>query len=139
MGFYSSRYQGNEGKGLAFTSMIDVVFLLLIYFLVVAEPVDVFAELEVNRPMGQSENVSGTLPLKITLNDDGINIAGRDFTAHSMREALIRLSKLDANQSVLIACADEAKHKNLVEVLDACAESGLTQISLVGLKNKDVK
>ncbi len=118
------------------TPMIDVVFQMLIYFVVTFEIPDRLTEMKVWRPQGESSAPTSTEPpdnitiYKVrpgaspyTLNDRGVSIA-------SIRNYVFRLADNNPEQTVVIKATYESKHKHLVELLNLMSEAGLENISL---------
>jgi len=123
------------------SSMIDVVFLLLIYFIVTQKPVIEETLLGVNLPSGaqsQSQSDPGQLfsidVVKMgTGSNKFYNVNGMPTPVEAMKDQLLMLAENDPDTTVIIKCGPNAKHEKLITVLDACAEAGLTKLNLVEL------
>jgi len=121
------------------TPMIDVVFQLLIYFLVTFSTPDVLAHLDISRPAPDSSNTEKRTPPKmIRVNiysdggqEEGYSLNGRVVSRKDLNAILNRLGGFSKNQTVLITCAGNAAHAKLIGILDTCAESGLSNLSVV--------
>jgi biopolymer transport protein ExbD len=121
------------------TPMIDVVFQLLIYFLVTFSTPDVLAHLDVSRPApdpSQTEQRTPPKMIRVTIyaeggREAGFGLNGRTVSRRELAAILNRLAGISASQTVLISCAGGAEHAKLVDVLDICAESGLNKLSVV--------
>jgi biopolymer transport protein ExbD len=121
------------------TPMIDVVFQLLIYFLVTFSTPDVLAHLDISRPApDKSQTEQRTPPKMIRVNvyaggglDTGFSLNGRAVSRAELTTVLNRLAGFSKNQTVLITCAGRSPHAKLIGVLDLCAQSGLSKISVV--------
>ena len=119
---------------LPMTPMIDVVFQLLIYFLVTIRPVDVFAHLEVSRPSPEDRRDEVTIPpklMRVNIFKEGFTLNDRPVTASELERLLIRMAELDKKQTVLIMVSVASEHAQLIQVLDLCAKAGLTNLSVV--------
>lgn len=120
------------------TPMIDVVFQLLIYFLVTFSTPDVLAHLDISRPAPDpSQTEQRTPPKMIRVNvyadggiENGYSLNGRTVSRAELASILDRLGGFSKNQTVLITCAGASEHAKLVGVLDVCARSGLFKISV---------
>lgn len=119
------------------TPMIDVVFQLLIYFLVTFSTPDILATLDVSRPSAGAAS-DKPLPKMIRVNvlpgsgaGGGYEINGRSVTQPEMRELLGRLGSISEKQSVQVVCDPDSSHEKLVAVLDVCAEHRLTEIAVL--------
>ena len=116
------------------TPMIDVVFLLLIYFIATIKPIDVFAHLDVSRPSPEQQREQMETPpnlLRINIFPDGFTINDRPVRLSDMERVLMRLAELDARQTVLVMSSSYATHERLIQVLDLCSKAGLRNISVV--------
>lgn len=116
------------------TPMIDVVFQLLIYFLVTIRPRDVIANLDVFRPSPEAPKEQPQTPpkmIRINVFPDGYTINERPVDAAELDRLLTKLASIDKNQTILIMCAARSPHRRLIEVLDLCAKSGLVNLSVV--------
>ena len=114
---------------LEMTAMIDVVFLLLIFFVVVFRPVDLLATLDVDRSSG---GPSGEKPiLEITVEKDGCRVNGNPVGLAELDAGLRRLGSLSAAQRIMVSCAPASPHEGLIRVLDLCARYNITDIALV--------
>ncbi len=124
-------------------SMIDVVFLLLIYFIVTQKPIIEETLLGVNLPSASDSTSKNQTEPGSLFTIDVIkmgNGSGNFFSVNSiptplkgMKEQLAMLAENDADTTVIIRCGPNAKHSKLVTVLDACAEAGLTKLNIVEL------
>lgn len=118
------------------TAMIDVVFLLLIFFLATTQPGDVLAHFEVLRPALPESTPKPPPPLvRIAVRADGFDVQGRAATDEQMDRLLKRLAGLDPGQSLLLLCDPAAPHERLIQALDRCARHGLTNLSVLSVRN----
>jgi len=122
-----------EGE-LPMTPMIDVVFQLLIYFLVTIQPRDVLAHLDVFRPSPDQKQEQQDKPpkmIRILILPDGFTINDRPVRLEELDRLLSKLASIDRNQTILINCTALSPHEKLVQVLDLCAKSKLVNLSVV--------
>ena len=130
-----------EEAEIPMSSMIDVVFLLLIYFVVTQEPVIEETLLGVNLPSGaasSSKSEPGQLFTidVVKMGENSIkfyNVNGMPTPLPAMKDQLLMLAENDPDTTVIIKCGPNAKHAKLVTLLDACAEAGLSKLNLVEL------
>ena len=116
------------------TPMIDVVFQLLIYFLVTFSTADVLAHLDVSRPSPEAARREKPPPadmIRVAVLPAGYAINGRAVSEEELGSLLRRLAAVSTNQTVLVACDDRSEHGHLIRVLDLCAQSGLRKISVM--------
>jgi len=136
MGWRKSKSSTMEGADIEMTPMIDVVFQLLIYFVVTIQPVDVSAHLDVFRPSaGAPPKDSETPPkmIQLQVHRDALIMNGRSLDMASLVRVLEKLAANSKTQTVLIACARDSKHTQLVEILNHCARVGLNNLSVTSM------
>lgn len=119
------------------TPMIDVVFQLLIFFIVTLKPIDVIGHLDVFRPApdpnARPEQKLDDM-IRITVRADGLYLLNqRKMNLPALEKSLQKASARSSTQTMLIQCAEASRHSYLVRVLDVCAKVGLTNISVATL------
>lgn len=113
------------------TAMIDVIFLIMVYFLFAQHPLQAEAQLEAaNAAPGRPPNSARVPTLFVQVARDGFRIEGRPATRAELDDRLRRAAELDAGQGVRIACDPATPHQALVDVLDACAAGGLRNVTV---------
>ncbi len=121
---------------LSMTPMIDIVFQLLIYFILTFEVLDDMAHLDVFRPapdQEQREQMETPNVLQIVIYDTGFTVNERQMGLSAIERTLERLAALDTNQTVLIMATAHSRHENLIAILDVCAKVGLKNLSVVSM------
>jgi len=124
----------NDGMELNMTAMIDVVFQLLIYFIVTIQPVDTIAHLDVFRPSPEKKQEQLQTPpkmIRIQIYPDEYMINDRKVGLREMETLLARLASIDTKQTIMIMAAAYSKHDSLITVLDLCAKNGLQNLSVI--------
>jgi biopolymer transport protein ExbD len=122
-----------ESGEIPMTPMIDVVFQLLIYFILTMKPVDVSAHLDVFSPSTAQPRTKDEPPpqmLKIEIYQGAILMNGAGLDMPGLTKILGKLAALNPKQTVMILCSVDSRHNDLVEVLDSCAKVGLTNLSV---------
>jgi biopolymer transport protein ExbD len=121
-----------ESGEIPMTPMIDVVFQLLIYFILTIKPVDVSAHLDVFSPSTKSAPSDQKPPemLKVEIYQGAILMNGTGLDMAGLTKILGKLAAINPKQTVMILCSLDSRHNDLVEVLDACAKVGLTNLSV---------
>ena len=120
------------------TPMIDVVFQLLIYFIVTIKPVDVVTNLDVFRPAPNPNQPPDTKPpnlLRIGVYQDGYTLNDNPVSLDAMDTALARIARIDAGQTIMVTVSAFSEHGALVRALDLCAKNGLKSLSIVSASN----
>ena len=117
------------------TSLIDVVFLLLIFFMVSTSFVKQ-SKITISLPEVESQAVIDELPqqIDIMITETGtILINGRELInnrAETIRNALQKTSNGDNSLSLTISADANAKHQFVVTAMDVAGRLGFTQINI---------
>jgi biopolymer transport protein ExbD len=121
-----------EAAKLEMTPMIDVVFQLLIFFIVTLKQQDILAHLDVFRPQPDSKPPPEEIKdmLEITVSSDGYWMNGSRIPFRSMDRRITKLAKYSQDMPVIIKCTLDSPHKYLIKTLDSCSKAGLTKISV---------
>jgi biopolymer transport protein ExbD len=122
--------------------MIDMVFLLLVFFMVTAKPIKQESDINIGLPgtVAQEEAVDIPDEQRILIRADGqvllnelVMDAPSSATLPSLVATLMRFKESsDANKSealVTIDAEDGAKHQRIVDVLNACAKAEITGVT----------
>ena len=112
------------------TPMIDMVFILLIFFLVASSFVKE-AGIEVNRPVAQTAQTQGRGTIRIALSETGeIWMERRSIDIRAVRANVERMLAESPEASVVVL-ADETAHTGLlVQVMDQIRLAGVTDIAV---------
>jgi biopolymer transport protein ExbD len=120
-----------EENEINLTPMLDVVFIMLIFFIVTASFVRE-AGIDVNRPdapMTESKPEDANILVLIDANDD-IWIDRRIIDPRAVRANIERLAAENPDGSVVIQANNRSTNKILVEVMDASRQAGVYSISI---------
>jgi biopolymer transport protein ExbD len=120
----------DESSEVNLTPMLDVVFIMLIFFIVTASFVKE-AGIDVNRPDAATavRKTKGNILVAITSKDQ-IWIDRRQVDPRALRANIERLHAENPLGSVVIQADEESKNKFLVQVMDAARLAGVKSISL---------
>ena len=120
-----------EDNEINLTPMLDVVFIMLIFFIVTASFVKE-AGLDVNRPdapITESKPEEANILIAISANDE-IYIDRRLIDPRAVRANIERLHAENPNGSVVIQPNKKSTNKMLVTVMDASRLAGVYSISI---------
>ncbi|MEH6608153.1 MAG: biopolymer transporter ExbD [Halioglobus sp.] len=112
------------------TPMLDVVFIMLIFFIVVASFLKE-AGIEVNRPDANNnppDTDATSIAVTIT-GDDQIWMENRRIDIRAARANIARLLASDPEQSFSVKTEPGATAGALLEVADAAREAGVKQVN----------
>ena len=125
---FGSEEEENE---INLTPMLDVVFIMLIFFIVTASFIKE-AGIDVNRP---DAPVTETKPedaniLVVITEDDQIFIDRRLIDPRAVRANIERLHAENPEGSVVVQASKKSTNKMLVWVMDASRQAGVYNISI---------
>lgn len=128
-GFSNIAQEAEDGE-IDITPMLDVVFIMLIFFIVTASFVKETG-IEVNRPDASTAQSKPRANILIAINDIGeIWIDKRRIDESRVRANIERLRAENPQGSVVIQADEEAKTAKLVAVMDAARAAGVYDVSL---------
>ncbi|MBN2451459.1 MAG: biopolymer transporter ExbD [Lentisphaeria bacterium] len=119
------------------SSMIDVVFLLLIYFIVTQKDELSEAHLAVNLPSpspAQEQPQEKPNLLEIEVHPGQVYLKKIPQTLPQLKETLSRFAAYDSEQTVIVKTSVMAETHELVSVLDLCKGLGLTRLNVLTLQ-----
>lgn len=127
--YFNAIENDDSSQNVDLTPLIDMVFILLIFFIVTT----VFVEdkaMDIDRPSQASEgNVSRTSLLIVITATGQIRAGGENISLNSLRTWVInRLSSKDT--PVVILADRKSPVESLTEVMDECKLAGAKKISL---------
>ena len=133
-----------ENPQLDMTPMIDVVFELIIFFVVTIKQEDLFTKLNCNRPAPDTgpskEEDSPNVTIEIGRRYDGspqgvILYNKREVKRTELDAALRDIARTSTKTPVIVQCTGDSPHKALVDVLDICYHNKLFSVSVFSLDN----
>lgn len=112
--------------------LIDIVFLLLVFFLVATTFVDAESELALELPKAHNGSESSTArPLVILVAEDGTwFVDGRPVTEEGLEQKLLAAAASDPDREVLIRGHTRVALGRVVQAFDACAGAALRRVSI---------
>ena len=110
------------------TPLIDVVFILLVFFMLASSFLDERA-IEVDAPAARLGGSSMEGALLVELRPEGLRLAGRRITEAQLMAQLAEHAARNVNQRVLIKPARGISLQRAVALLDGVLAAGLTQVS----------
>ena len=118
------------------SAMIDIVFLLLIYFILTQKPIieDTrlnFSPARRGKSAAQSPAISDFAFLEINENTETYLFNGQAISREQLPTYLNHIGKNNKETQLIIFCADNVKHADLVKALDLCRLSSLSNISIM--------
>lgn len=127
--------QQDEGDDINITPMLDVVFIMLIFFIVTASFIKE-AGIDVNRPDAPTaeRQEDANILVAISANDE-IWIDRRLIDPRAVRANIERLHAENPKGSVVIQADRKSTNEMLVVVMDAARQAGVYNVSIAA--NRD--
>ena len=123
--------QYQEESEIDLTPMLDVVFIMLIFFIVTATFVKEIG-LDVNSP-DKNQNVKDadkqSIVVQIT-SRDRIRIRGRDIDFRAVRANIERLHAENPDAPVVVQPHPESKTNTMIQVMDSARQAGVYNVSI---------
>ena len=128
------KFQNKEPESAVFplAPMIDVVFLLLIFFIATMQFSQSERELEVSVPVAEEGADARQTVGEIIVNvkEDGeVVVDNAVMTQAQLFEKLQRIAAVHKNQAIRIRGDGQVEYQKIVEVIDVCQKAGIPNIS----------
>ena len=130
--------EGTDEMALNLTSLIDVVFLLLIFFMVATTFLDPEREIGIELPEASSAEVRGEVPDEIVINvgrEGQLSVGGRSLDRAGLDAELLRVARTAPETPVTIRGDRLVHHEDIVGVMDACGSAGLSNLAVGTLES----
>lgn len=127
------RNSRSRAAAVQMSSLMDVIFLLLCFFVTTSVFSQWETEISITLPTAKSATVPGRMPGEIILNlakDGTVSVNGQTLTLAEVTERLTRIAKLYPGQPVVIRADKETAYESLVGVIDACRTADVWNFSL---------
>lgn len=128
---FISRKREREPVSINLTSLIDVVLLLLIFFMISTTFI-LHPGLKIDLPKSSVEEVAQEEEdiIVVVTPDDQIMIADENYTYDTLYEKLMTMKKERPEAKLIIQADETASHGTVVEVLDNAKRTGFTMLSI---------
>ncbi|MBK8179616.1 MAG: biopolymer transporter ExbD [Planctomycetes bacterium] len=124
---------GVEEAEFSMAPMIDVVFQLLIFFMVSTTYATQEKELGVELPTARSGESAGGAPQEMVINvfrDGRVTLDGRAVEQGELDRVLAEAARANRATQVTIRGDRLTSHERIVSVMDACGVAGLSNLAL---------
>ncbi len=122
--------QESDESAVDLTPMLDVVFIMLIFFIVTASFVKE-AGIDINRPDAATAERKEKGNILVAISGEGqIWIDRRQVDPRALRANIERMHAENPNAAVVIQADEESKNKLLVQVMDAARLAGVKNVSI---------
>ena len=122
------------------TPMLDVVFQLLIFFLVAFEFQRSELDMKVQVPSAQEgadpKRARGEIIVNVRENGEVV-VENQTMTQQQLREKLTAIAKQHENQPIRLRGDAKCEYQTIVEVIDTCQKAGIWNISFATQRSKE--
>ena len=131
------RHATPHHPGIQLAALVDVLLLLLIFFLMTWNAARNENELDVKVPKASSakEKTAPIGDVVVNVKADGnVVVNRRTLNSAELTDMLKNLVQLYPDQAVVIRGDETGAYKNVVGVLNICSESGITNVAFATAK-----
>ena len=136
------KFSGNRKRpkapALALTSMLDVIFLLLCFFVTASVFSQWESEVTISLPSALSSETPGRLPGEVILNvakDGSVTVNARKLTLSGLEARLRKVAEFYPGQPVVLRADRETSYSSLMAVIDTCRNAGVWNFSLATVQD----
>lgn len=126
-----------QHPGIQLAPLVDVLLLLLIFFLMTWNAARNENELDVKVPKASAAKEKAAPIGDVVVNvkaDGNVVVNRRTLSTTELTEMLKNLVQLYPDQSVVIRGDETGAYKNIVGVLNICSEAGVTNVAFATAK-----
>jgi biopolymer transport protein ExbD len=126
-----------QHPGIQLAPLVDVLLLLLIFFLMTWNAARNENELDVKVPKASAAKEKSAPMGDVIVNvkaDGNVVVNRRTLSGPELTSLLQGLVKLNADQAVVIRGDEAGAYKNIVSVLNICSEAGVTNVAFATAK-----
>lgn len=123
--------------GIQLAPLVDVLLLLLIFFLLTWNAARNENELDVKVPKAAAAKEKSTPIGDVVVNvkaDGNVVVNRRTLSSAELTDLLKNLVQLNSEQAVIIRGDEAGAYKNIIGVLNICTEAGITNVAFATAK-----
>jgi biopolymer transport protein ExbD len=123
--------------GIQLAPLVDVLLLLLIFFLMTWNAARNENELDVKVPKASSAKEKSAPIGDVVVNvkaDGNVVVNRRTLSSAELTDLLKGLIQLNSEQAVVIRGDEAGAYKNIVEVLNVCSQAGVSNVAFATAK-----
>jgi biopolymer transport protein ExbD len=131
------RHASLHHPGIQLAPLVDVLLLLLIFFLLTWNAARTENELDVKVPKASAAKEKSAPIGDVVVNvkaDGNVVVNRRTLSGPELTELLKGLIQLNSEQAVVIRGDEAGAYKNIVDVLNICTEAGITNVAFATAK-----
>jgi biopolymer transport protein ExbD len=129
-----------EPAAMQLAPMIDIVFLLLIFFIVTWQFSRSETEMKISVPSSQEgadpKRVLGEIIVNVRVTGEVV-VEGQVMSQAQLKQKLSAIARQHQNQPVRLRGDSKAEYQTIVEVIDTCQKAGIWNISFATQRKKE--
>jgi biopolymer transport protein ExbD len=122
--------------GIQLAPLVDVLLLLLIFFLMTWNAARNENELDIKLPKAPAKEKPAPIgDIVVNVKTDGnVVVNRRTLSAAELGELLKSMVQLNSEQAVVIRGDEAGAYKNIIDVLNVCTNAGITNVAFATAK-----
>ncbi|MAH12354.1 MAG: hypothetical protein CMO33_01280 [Verrucomicrobia bacterium] len=132
------REESSDDNVINISSLLDVMFILIIFFLATATFTEEERDIQVNLPQSAAAQSSTQAPKMIVINvrEDGTyHVANQTMDIASLKNTLIEAVSSNPDQKVMVRGDRNALHGNVANAISVCKQVGIHKTN-IGYESK---
>lgn len=121
---------GRRRRLISLTPLIDVVFILLLFFMLASSYLD-WRTIHLNAPASTAAGSTAEAALLVEIRDGGLRLSGEAVTRNDLAMRLAERLERKPDQRVLVRPEDGVSLQDAVTVLDLISAAGVSDLSLI--------
>lgn len=130
-------YHSQPTSDLELAPMIDVVFLLLIFFLVTWQFARFERDMDISVPAADELDEGARTVNEIIINvqqDGTVILNGTTYDEDQLLARLTVIAEIDADQAVILRGDSKANFQHIIDVLDTIKQAGIWNVAFAATK-----
>lgn len=125
------RKRGRKAPEIMLSPMIDMMFLLLIFFIVSTMYMSELKTIQVKLPVASQTVVQSTVKFTVTIKDDGAYWLGdKVIDKQNLLDRAREEQQKDEKFSVVIRADENVQYKTVIGLLDSFKKAGISRVGL---------
>ena len=132
------REESSDDNVINISSLLDVMFILIIFFLATATFTEEERDIQVNLPQSAAAQSSTQAPKMIVINvreDGSYHVANQTMDIASLKNTLIEAVSSNPDQKVMVRGDRNALHGNVANAISVCKQVGIHKTN-IGYESK---
>tara|TARA_B100001123_G_C15154423_1_gene964875 strand:- start:264 stop:680 length:417 start_codon:yes stop_codon:yes gene_type:complete len=127
------RDESSDDNVINISSLLDVMFILIIFFLATATFTEEERDIQVNLPQSAAAKSSTQAPKMIIINvrqDGSYNVANESLDLGGLQNTLVEAISSNPDQKVMVRGDKNALHGNVANAISLCKQVGIHKTNI---------